>query len=197
MSGYDNTNDAGYGRMLDAAGLLCVIGLAIGGGLLIPAWFDASRAEVDAEIARLEALAMRETNVRDGHAQSAADLAEIEERLAHAIDRVPLAVDESTFVSEVVSLAETHEITLGDYETLQTRSHETHDEMDVVIEGNCRYGSLCRLLAGLASSPRAGRVTELQVDLVEPRSGELSFRLVWRLYSRPGEVALQAAGSRL
>lgn len=181
--------DAGHGRMLDIVGLVASVGLAVAGVFLIPRWFDASRAEIDAEIARLEALEAGAETVRANHDRTSEELRTAEARLEHAIDRVPLAVDESAFLSEVVDLANEHEIRVGDYETGQTRSHATHDELDVTVEGKCSHPALCRLLAGLAASPRAGRVTHLSVDLVDPRTGHLNFRLTWRLYARPGEVA--------
>jgi hypothetical protein len=189
-----NDPEAGFARALDLAGGLLVAGLAIGGVLFVPTWFDASRAEVDAEIARLEALADDEARLLAEHATVARDRAAAEARLARAIERVPLRLDESAFLDEVVALADRHAIQLGDYETGRVVSRPTHDELDVVINGRSDHGALCRLLAGLGGSPRAGRVTELVVDRVEDESAVLSFRLSWRLYSRPVEVASKTEG---
>lgn len=189
-----NDPEGGFARALDIAGGVLVAGLAIGGVLLVPAWFDASRAEVDAEITRLEALAADAARVLVEHETVARELAQAEARLAHAIERVPLRLDESAFLDEVVALAERHAIQLGDYETGRVVSRPTHDELDVVINGRSEHGALCRLLAGLGGSPRAGRVTELEVNRIDDTTAVLSFRLSWRLYARQVDVASKTKG---
>lgn len=180
---------ATYRRVVDVTGAMTVFGIAAVGVLLVPVWFDAARVEHEAERQKLQRLAAGEEIIREDLEKAETELNELETRLDRAIARVPETANEAEFLAEVVEVFESAGVVLRHYRTGRPVKKDSHHELDVTIEGTCDYPGLCRTLAGLADSPRAGRVVGLSVDLGSRDTVQLDFELTWRLYSRPTEVA--------
>ncbi len=180
-------------RVVDVTGAVLAVGLAVGGIVSVREWFGAGHARHVADHRWLSSVLAEKEAINRELEIARRELEAVETRLQHAIERVPDRADEAAFLAEVVELFDRTAVELRDYRTGRPVTRETHGELDVTISGTCRYEGLCRALAGLKDSPRAGRVVRLDVELGEQDEEGLEFELTWRLYSRHEDLAVAEA----
>ncbi len=146
------------------------IGAALWGGMLLGYYgcvYSPLHAREDAQQARigeLRNLLQNNVNVHTTHHELRAAVEELEGQIATIRRRIPDEPLEATFLSEATSIAHEEQLRIDDFGRLSIETFPNYSEVDVVLQGEGSYTSICRFVHRVSQLDRLSTVRQLSIE---------------------------------
>ncbi len=157
-----------FDAMLHAAGAIITVALAVVLYLVLYAPLDRRHTHVVAHTASLDALLDRASDVRGEHAKLSESLAEIMKRSEALHRRVPQEPREVEFLTQVTEAANVEHLIIRGYHPSTIVNKQGYSQMEVTLNGEGTYYSICGFLDRIDRLPRMSSVVKMDIRSESP-----------------------------
>jgi len=170
-----------FGRLLHYAGLAVVLvaGATTYSWLYTP--LENSITETQLQIEDLEIMSRNTPVIRAEHSRLTEHLQEIEQRYAALEARVPLNAEAGNFLRQVSQIAQDQHLAISNFQPAQTTRSDGYAAMEVRLEGQGTFPSICSFFGRLAEIQRLSKVKDLTVN-VDANSDEYPMQATIVIY---------------
>jgi Tfp pilus assembly protein PilO len=159
-----------FGRMLHYGGVLVTVLCATAAYSLLHAPTVDAILETSTRIEEVKLSAQNAPLLREHHHKASSKLAEVERRIAAVQARVPNDADAGAFLKAVTQLANEEKLAIRDFQPEKPASKPGYAEMEVTLNGEGSFHSICSFLDRLAGLSRLAKVKSLTVSAAEDSS---------------------------
>lgn len=156
-----------FGRMLHYGGVLVTVLCATAAYSLLHAPTVDAIMETSIRIEEMKLSAQNAPLLREHHQKVSSKLAEVERRIAAVQARVPNDADAGAFLKAVTQLASEEKLAIRDFQPEKPVSKPGYAEMEVTLNGEGSFRSICSFLDRLATLSRLAKVKSLTVSAAE------------------------------
>lgn len=171
-------------RIVHASGVLgaaAILVLLLGAVSLS---FSVQRRTFQHEIDATERFLATEDRIRAEYGRLQSRFAELDARKESILARIPAQANESEFLGQLTRLARESGLVVQEYRPGTVTPHESHSEMEILVNGRADYQSVCYFLAGLARLPRYCQLTDFEMDATVPES-KFPITMKLRIFFKP------------
>ena len=149
---------------------VAAVGAALWGGMLLGYYscvyvpLHAREHAQQARIEELRDLLQDNVNVHTTHQELRATVEELEAQIATIRRRIPAEPLEATFLSEATSIAHEEQLQIDDFSRLSIGTFPNYSEVDVVLQGEGSYASICRFVHRVSQLDRLSTVRQLSIE---------------------------------
>lgn len=180
--GTRNLSRLGLG--LHLAGLAC-IGLALAAGFMLALQpLHASVSELSDRQSMLQSTIDQTNAVRKKNEKLLQRLSDAELKLTDLRKRIPDLPGEESFLGQMTELAAATGIQIDDYRPGTVREHARYHEMEVQLNAQGEYKSICQLLHRIGDLPRLCRISRMALTADE-KSSACSIQLTIVIFFSP------------
>ncbi|MEZ6052687.1 MAG: type 4a pilus biogenesis protein PilO [Planctomycetaceae bacterium] len=119
------------------------------------------------------------------HETLRAALTDRQNRLEELLTRIPESPRESEFLAQLTQLARQSGMTISQYTPGKAQQEKTHADLEVSLQADASYESICRFLYGLADLPRLCHVTSLSLAAPAPEQTIYPVEMTLRIFYTP------------
>jgi len=116
------------------------------------------------EAVHLEELVATKLQVDQEYRDVNTKLSELQQRAQNMRDGIPDDPRESEFLRHVTEAADLEQLKIRDYQTVSITKLASHSQLDVRLQGEGPYQSICGFLERIARLPRVKTVQRMQVN---------------------------------
>lgn len=124
----------------------------------------------ETESAGLETHVGSRTSVQQEHERLNAERHELQQRAAAIRQRIPDTPEEAAFLKQITEAADREGLIIRDYKVGMANETRTHSCLDVRLQCQGDYASICGLLDHLANLPRIASIQRLRI--LAPTDGD-------------------------
>jgi Tfp pilus assembly protein PilO len=156
-----------FGRLLHYAGLLLTALCAMLGYSLLHA---PTRHDIADTMVRIEEVLLSVQNapiIHEHHRKVSETLSDVSTRIAEVQRRVPQDADAGAFLKEVTQIANAEQLAIKDFQPGTPSSQKGYAEMQVTLNGQGGFASICTFLERLDKLQRLSKVQDLTLSATD------------------------------
>ena len=157
-----------FDSLLHAAGAIVTIAIAVVLHFALYAPLERRHANIVEHTASLDELLNRASDVRGEHAKLSESLAEIMKRSEALHRRVPKEPREVEFLTQVTEAANDEHFKIRGYLPSTIINKQGYSQMEVTLDGEGTYYSICGFLDRIHRLPRMSSVVKMDIRPVSP-----------------------------
>ena len=149
---------------IHAAGVLSLAAGAFVYHFVVSSLISHQQQRNETEAVRLEQLVATKPQVDQEFRDVNTKLSELQQRAQKMRDGIPDEPRESEFLRHVTEAADVEELKIRDYQPGAITKLDSHSQMDVRLQGEGEYRSICGFLDRISRLPRVKTVQRMQVN---------------------------------
>jgi Tfp pilus assembly protein PilO len=176
--------------------LVVMVGLLAASYFLVFSKADAKRAarqaQIDSKTKALDDLGRATASVRDIDEK----IAELQKATTFFESKLPKGKEVDELLKQVWKLAEDSSLQARSVKTLRTQRMTGYSEQSIEMALSGNFNGFYSFMLQLEKLPRLTRVTEMKLDKIQARDGEMEAKLVLSIFFDPDTDHPAAAGLR-
>lgn len=160
-----------FGRLLHYGGVLVTVVFATIGYSVLHAPTEQAIFETSTRIEEVKLSVENAPLIRSHHEKISGTLSDVERRIGDVQSRVPASADAGQFLKEVTRIAYEEKLSIRNFQPGKPADKSGYSEMEVTLEGEGSFASICRFFDRLTKLSRLSKVKALTVNAQDGVSG--------------------------
>jgi Tfp pilus assembly protein PilO len=160
-----------FGRLLHYGGVLVTVVCATTAYSLLHAPTVQAIFETSTRIEEVKLSVENAPLIRSQHEKISGTLSDVERRIGQVQSRVPATAEAGQFLKEVTRIAHEEKLSIRNFQPEKPADKTGYSEMEVTLEGEGNFASICRFFDRLAKLSRLSKVKGLTVNAAGGASG--------------------------